>query len=214
MSLTHQPDTDSNEAVARRTRKTRTSVPPTEVLDALHAQSDLLAQARALIEAQGQSLAEINTLVKSFQDSGIAIQTPEGVITLCPGKSAKPADVTSEPELATDQYLVHSVFMDFLEIHSALAKSFRDRRPMLGSAVQARYSDNAEPVLMIMRKGEFGTNNQMYNTALTLRIHDDEPYIDGDYMDFGKTVSMSEEQVKRCVSTILDALRKETSDTD
>lgn len=205
MSIVDQAGTENSTPPPRRVRKSRTLTAEPDLREMLGEHGDLLSQARALIEAQGQSLNEMRDIIKNFQENGITIQTPEGAFTLTQGAVAKEE---AAPALQ-DQYVVPGTFMDFIEIHAALAKSFRDRRPLLASGVQARYSDHAEPVLMIMRKGQFGTNDEMFNTALTLRIHDDEPYVDGDYMNFGKTVNMSSEQVSRCVSTILNAIRQE-----
>lgn len=199
---------------SRRPRRTRTIPAPADLMGVLSEQSDILLQAKEIIEAQGASLAEMRDIIKNFQDNGITVQTPEGSFTISQAPAPKVEEPKSAEELAKDQYVVQGVFMDFIEIHSSLSKSFRDRRPQLASGVQARYSDHAEPTLMIMRKGQFGTNDQMYNTALTLRIHDDEPYISGDYMDYGRTVSMSDEQVKRCISTILAEIRREEGADD
>jgi hypothetical protein len=204
MSITEPAVTTTDKSPAIRPRKSRAAGASSDLFDIATRQIEL-------IEAHGKSLSDMHDIIKNFQDNGITVQTPEGTITIRQAPPVKVEEPKTAEELAADTYLVRTVFMDFIEIHAALAKSFRDRRPLVGSGVQARYNDNAEPTLMIMRKGEYGTNDQMYNTVLTLKIHDDEPFIDGDYMDFGRTVSMSEDQVKRCVSTILTAIRQEES---
>lgn len=198
-------DADAN----RRPRKA--TVTKEDIRTLLSEHGAFLAKNSKTLEDQAAALAGMLAIIHNFQTNGITVQTPDGTITI----AQAPAPVVEEPkspeELAADTYLVRGVFMDFIEIHAALSKSFRDRRPLLASAVQARYSDQAEPSLMIMRKGTFGTNEQMFNTALTLMIHDDEPYIAGDYTDFGRTVNMSDDQVKRCVAAILEGIRAETN---
>lgn len=215
MSIVESAGADpADTETTRRPRRTRTTPVPSDLVGMLSEQGEILLQAKEIIEAQGASLAEMHEIIKNFQTNGVTIQTPEGSFTITQAPPPKVETPISAEELAKDQYVVRTVFMDFIEIHGALAKSFRDRRPLLGSGVQARYSDQAELTLMIMRKGQFGTNDQMYNTALTLKIHDDEPYIAGDYMDYGRTVNMSDDQIKRCVTTILEEIRREESAND
>jgi hypothetical protein len=175
-------------------------------------QAQVLADAKSLVEQQAAALGEMHALIKGFSDNGIQIQTPDGTIAinLATGTGVlKEEAAETKPELDGDDYLVQGVFMDFIEIHGALNKAGRDRRPLFGNVVQARYSDHSEPEIHICRKGLFGTSENMFNTILTLRIHDNDPYIDGAYTDFGKTVSLSADQVKRIVGEIHKAMREE-----
>jgi hypothetical protein len=184
-----------------------------ETAETLVRQSEtMLAQGRLLAQAT-QTIDLMHAMFKSFADNGIQITTPDGpiiTINLASGTGSVVEKSDTKPELGNDEYLVESIFMDFIEVHGALSKAGRDRRPLLSDAVHARYSDHSEPELHIRRKGTFGTSESMYNAILTLRIHDNDPYIDGSYTDYGKTVRMSPDQVKRIIDALVAAKREET----
>lgn len=174
-------------------------------------QGQLLAEATRVMGEQGQALNELRDLIKHFHDNGITVTTPEGNISinLTEGTASNGEAEVGERKLSGDEYIVNLAFMDFIEAYAALNKGFRDKRPYLSNSVQARYNDDAEPMLVIMQRGSYGTGDHMRDTILTMKIHDNEPYLAGEYMDFGKPIAMSDPQVKRCMDAIIVALRDE-----
>jgi hypothetical protein len=167
---------------------------------------------RTAVLLNSERFSTVAQKLSTLCEDGIKITTPEGTVKVAlDGTVELSGDLAQQTTPSTVEeetsYRVHAMFMDFIEVHAALAKGYIDRRPLLQGEVRANYSDNAEPQLVIQRRGTYGTNPNMYNPILRLCIHDEEPYIAGEYLDGGTLYTMSDDQTDRAVKAILEAVR-------
>lgn len=192
----------------------------------VESQADQLATQSQLITLQTQLLSENSTQLAAIMKgvtciaAGISPNTGNDVAVIA-AQAAEEAPVAPMAELSPvldleemeNDIIVTNAFLDFIEVHSAMCKSVINHRPLL-SNIRCAYSDRAEMQIMLNRGGTYGADEYMRKPILTLRIHDDYPFIEGEYMNNNERVLMTEEEVDRVVDALLGAVRNAIPDSN
>jgi len=216
-------------STAARTRLRRSASTQTAALETLRAElrQELRKEIRnEELASLREKLAQQNEIMETSEDRLISVQEKvdgihamlsqamleiPGTSLASPGAALELGEQVNAMEDSKDDIIVTNAFLDFIEVHASMCKSVIERRPLL-SNIRAAYSAKNEMQLMINRGGTYGTGESMRNPILTLRIHDEYPFIEGEYMEMGKTIPMSEEQVDRVAQELVVAVRKALPD--